>query len=123
MSEVDDTNSEAVDSPFETVDVDVSTGQRRSLEYKFIAECPFDHENPDEYTVTATYRSQGEAIEVDSFGDWLDGFEEREIDAETLASTIYDALRDRFGRSNAEVTLYQRNERGVTVTVEMGSCA
>ena len=121
-SEGDTSGSEGERYPFEIVDVDVVREQRRVLEGMFTAECPYGHDQPDRYSITATYRSQGEAIETDSFRAWLESFEDREISAEELASEIYGELRECFGWSNAEVTLYQQSEAQVTLTIEMGSC-
>lgn len=119
-----DTSPEAEESrPFDVVDVDVSREQRRKLEAMFTARCPYDHEEPDQYSITAIYRSHNEAVEVDSFREWMDSFEDREMSAEAIAAEVYDVLREEFGRSNAEVSLYQQSEAQVTLTVEVGSCA
>lgn len=106
---------------FEMVAVDVTREQRRRLEGTFVAECPWGHEAKDEYSVSVTYRSQGEAVEVDSFAEYLAGFEDRVVSAEEIAEEVFGLFRECFGRE-VEVTLYQQNESGVTLTVEMGSC-
>ena len=122
-SEGDTSPDESAERPFEVVDVDVSREQRRKLEAMFTCHCPWGHDQPDEYSITAIYRAQNESIEVDSFKEWMDSFEEETMSGEAIAAEVYSALRAEFGRSNAEVILYQQTEVGVTQTIEVGSCA
>lgn len=115
--EGDDTDNES-EAPFDVVAGTVRE-QVRTIEYHgFTAECPFA-DRTDQYGISITYRGQ-DAAETDSVTEFLDGYEGVEISGEALAEAVYDAFTDEFGRSNVNVTLYQRDNSGVTLTIEQG---
>lgn len=82
--------------------------------------CPFDFGGPDFYTLTIRYEPEALAIESKSLKQYLEGYRETEITAETLGNTIHADITEAINPRRLYIRLEQARRGGIEETVEKG---
>jgi len=85
------------------------------------AHCPFEFGGPDFYSLTIRYKPDGKVVESKSLKKYLEGYRDREISAEALATRIHSDISECINPEALYIELEQARRGGIEETVEVGN--